>query len=115
MGDLSPHFDRAEFACKHCGRVRVSCELVQLLEDIRSAIGDRPIHLVSGYRCSAHNAAVGGSPRSRHVRGDAADLPLRLVTGEQARLAGARGIGTEGPWARHVDMRPEPATWSYQR
>lgn len=113
MGDLTAHFSSREFACRHCGAERVSCELLAGLEELRRIIGNRPIRIVSGHRCPRHNRAVGGAARSRHVIGDAADLEQRVATPEQARRAGFRGIGTRGPWVVHVDMRPEPATWTY--
>lgn len=112
MGDLSPHFDRSEFACHHCGVAKVSCELVAGLEELRRLVG-RPIRIVSGYRCPRHNKAVGGAQRSRHVYGDAADLEAGYCTAATARAAGFRGIGTRGRWAVHVDMRPDPASWVY--
>lgn len=42
-------------------------------EQIRFAIS-RPLHVMSGYRCPALNAAVGGSKTSSHLSGFAADL-----------------------------------------
>lgn len=42
-------------------------------EQIRFAIS-RPLHVMSGYRCPALNAAVGGSKTSAHLTGFAADL-----------------------------------------
>lgn len=113
MGDLTDHFSSDEFACRHCGAERVSCELLDCLEKLRAIIGHRPIRIVSGHRCARHNKAVGGAPRSRHLIGDAADIEPRVATPEQARRAGARGIGTRGPWVVHLDMRPTPATWTY--
>lgn len=113
MGDLTEHFSAEEFRCRHCGAVKTSCVMLEALEKLRRIIGDRPIVIVSGYRCPRHNKAVGGATRSRHVYGDAVDLPSRLATPEQARRAGFTGIGTRGPWAVHVDTRPSPATWEY--
>lgn len=113
MGDLTEHFSTDEFRCRHCGAVKTSCVMLEALEELRRIIGDRPIVIVSGYRCPRHNKAVGGATRSRHVYGDAVDLPSRLATPEQARRAGFTGIGTRGPWAVHVDTRPSPATWEY--
>ncbi len=84
-----------------------------MLEDLRELIGGRAIVIVSGYRCVRHNAAVGGARRSRHVYGDAVDVQLGLITITHARAAGARGIGTQGNYVRHLDMRPTPSTWSY--
>jgi len=114
MGDLSAHFSRAEFKCRHCGHLHgPEPRLVAVLEAIRSLSG-KPLPVVSGYRCSVHNRAVGGASRSRHMLGDAADIPRGRATFAQARAAGAVGIGTSGEWATHVDVRPgEPAHWRY--
>lgn len=112
MGDLTAHFSSHEFACRHCGKVKVTCELLVALEELRTITG-RPIVIVSGYRCPRHNKAVGGAPRSRHVYGDGVDLHPRVATPAQAERAGFRGIGTRGPWAVHVDTRPTQARWTY--
>jgi len=110
MGDLSAHFDRHEFACRHCGRVIVSAHLVRHLERLRAIVG-RPLVVVSGYRCPEHNRAVGGARGSLHLRGEAADLRRGYATTDQARQAGLNGIGRCGPWAVHVDVRPQPVTF----
>lgn len=113
MGDLSPHFSRSEFRCKHCGRLYgPDMRLVDVLERIRSITG-KPLIVVSGYRCPVHNAAVGGARGSRHTAGAAADIPEGRATLLQARAAGARGIGTRGQWAVHVDWRETAAHWRY--
>lgn len=44
-----------------------------VLEPARQRLG-RPIVVNSGYRCSIHNATVGGVTNSQHMRGEAADL-----------------------------------------
>ena len=44
-----------------------------LLDPIREAWG-KPLHVNSGYRCSALNKAVGGKPTSQHLKGEAADI-----------------------------------------
>jgi zinc D-Ala-D-Ala carboxypeptidase len=44
-----------------------------MLQNIRYAYG-KPMHVNSGYRCSVHNAEVGGKPDSAHLRGFAADI-----------------------------------------
>jgi uncharacterized protein YcbK (DUF882 family) len=114
VGDLSAHFSRREFACRHCGLVvGPSRELLVVLEHIRGVIGG-PLVVISGTRCKAHNDRVGGARRSRHLAGDAADLRRGVVPLELAKAAGAVGIGTSGPWAVHVDTRPGPAArWRY--
>lgn len=114
MGDLSPHFSRREFACRHCGTVKVTEDLVAHLELLRAWKGGRPLKIVSGYRCTIHNRAVGGAPGSRHLQGDGVDLPYGYATASDAKRCGFTGIGVRGQWAVHVDRRPgKPARWTY--
>lgn len=51
--------------------------LAQLLEQIRSALGDKVITVTSGYRCPALNKAIGSGPGSEHLQGSAADFKCR--------------------------------------
>lgn len=44
------------------------------LEQVRKLMGDRPIHIDSGYRCPVLNHAVGGAVNSAHLFGWAADF-----------------------------------------
>lgn len=44
------------------------------LELVRTALGGRPIHINSGYRCEALNTRIGGARSSRHMSGLAADI-----------------------------------------
>lgn len=116
MGDLSPHFSTSEFTSRdgapHPDR-EVLLRLVAHLEVLRCNVGGHPLRIVSGYRSPAHNAAVGGARASRHMAGDAADIPQGYATVAQAEAAGFTGIGSKGVWAVHVDLRPTPARWSY--
>jgi zinc D-Ala-D-Ala carboxypeptidase len=116
MSRLSPHFHSREFACKDgCGWLAVDPLLVVRLEQLRQRLG-RPITIVSGRRCPVHNRRVGGAERSRHVHGDAADIPASLmVTERQARDVGFTGIGKNSRgWVVHVDVRPgKVIVWNY--
>lgn len=47
-----------------------------MLEVARSIYG-QPMHILSGCRCPAHNAAVGGKPNSAHLTGEAVDILCR--------------------------------------
>lgn len=75
---LSKHFHSSEFTCHHCGAGanKISRRLIELLEQLRSACGDKPLHINSGYRCPTHNANVGGVVDSQHVKGTAADVAV---------------------------------------
>lgn len=48
--------------------------LVAMLERLRAALGGRPVAISSGYRCPAHNWAVGGAPESQCLLGNTATL-----------------------------------------
>lgn len=107
---LSEHFHSSEFACHHCGAVKVKARLLVLLEQLRSACG-LALHVNSGYRCAAHNRAVGGVPNSQHIQGAAADIAVPLgLSFEQFAWYVARqpfdGIGYyRDAGFIHVDVR----------
>lgn len=79
----SKYFSDAELMCHgadqgdcNCGEetaYRVSPRLLELLDQLRENVGG-PLELSCAYRCSAHNAAVGGVENSQHVLGNAADI-----------------------------------------
>jgi uncharacterized protein YcbK (DUF882 family) len=86
---LSPHFKLCEFQCRCCGTVKLSPELLELLEDLR-AEGGAPLVITSGFRCAAHNRAVGGADRSAHLEGRAADVFARPSAQLSLRRAAER-------------------------
>jgi zinc D-Ala-D-Ala carboxypeptidase len=82
---ISGHFTLPEFACPHCHWPRANRALVRGLEIYRAAHFSRGgLAIVSGYRCTAHNDAIGGAKGSQHLYGRAANVPphgdLGLVT-----------------------------------
>lgn len=105
---LSPHFATSEFACRHCGtlpRGGISKALVAALETARARHYPDGLVIASGYRCPQHRLSL-ASPRSRHTKGDAADIPP-VMTVPQARACGFKGIGFNARGlVVHVDMRP---------
>ena len=112
MGDLSDHFSRAEFACKcGCGRDTVDMELLAICEAVRYVEGG-PVTVTSGHRCEAHNERVGGSGRSQHLHGRAADLavssPREVYEWLCRRYPDQYGFGLYAQWV-HVDSRSGPA------
>lgn len=115
MGDLSPHFDSSEFRDKRDGHYhRPPQALIDVLERIRALTG-KPLPIISGTRSRRSNRLVGGARRSRHLVGDAADIPAGHATPEQAIRAGATGVGELRGWATHVDVRPGKARrWRYR-
>lgn len=73
---LSTHFIAEEFRCK-CGRQHdtlISEELIDKLEQLYVALDCSKIIVTSGYRCAAHDKAVGGNGSGQHTKGTAADI-----------------------------------------
>ena len=115
------YFGRHEFACK-CGTycdgypVEPSEALVRVLDEIREAVGG-PVYVGSGVRCTAHNAAVGGAPQSRHLYGDAADIRCYVKTPKELYDIACDVVGNTGgvglySWGVHVDTRANKARWT---
>tara|TARA_Y100000758_G_C15999512_1_gene403559 strand:+ start:606 stop:968 length:363 start_codon:yes stop_codon:yes gene_type:complete len=74
MGNLTPNFDREEYACKcGCGRDNIKDELAAKVQLVRNIV-KRGIRINSGIRCEKHNGNIGASASSSHVGGWAADL-----------------------------------------
>lgn len=48
----------------------------EVLQPLRDAMGF-PLSINSGYRCPLVNNAVGGQPKSQHLRGEAADVKCK--------------------------------------
>lgn len=124
-GKISENFRWEEFHCR-CGQcemppdVQANVErlVLELLQPMRKALG-RPIHIASGYRCSAHNKAVGGAELSQHMRGTAADIIVRGLSEQcvynilDGHLLSNDRIGPGGlgnyPSFIHVDIRETDA------
>ena len=129
----SAHFDFREFACKcggryaACRRIRVRRALLDSLEQYRAKAGGHPVIVVSGYRCTAHNARVGGVSNSQHLFGAAADIPGAVLVDHLVDEQLFAGIGYKGKTrlVLHVDRRDvspvnttngsleHPSRWSY--
>lgn len=110
-GKLSPNFHMDEFRSKGNGRLRIHRDVIRLAERIRERKG--PWSPVSAYRDEAHNQRVGGAPSSKHVLGEALDVPEGLgLSIQEARDLGAEGVGDSGGVVLHVDLGPR-RSWSY--
>lgn len=119
MNDISPHFNRDEFTCRcGCGFDTVDTDLIRILEVVRQHFL-APVKVTSGCRCEAHNASVGGSPKSQHVKGRAADIQVK---GKEAievyeflnkLYPNSLGLGLASNFV-HVDTRTHgSARWTY--
>lgn len=84
--------------------------LAAAFEAVRAAVG-LPLVILSGYRTTAHNRAIGGARNSQHVEGRALDLlpprgwaPMDLASVVKG-VPAVRGIGVY-PTFVHMDVRP---------
>lgn len=117
---ITKNFSSDEFACKCCGRQNINENLVFQLQKIRGIV-KKPIIITSGCRCPAHNKKIGGSPKSQHLLGKAADIVIKglsvkqmyqvLVPFHKKYFAGL-GIYPEQGFI-HIDTRDEPTIWVY--
>ena len=113
---VSADFKVREFRCRDgSDEVLISDRLVKLLQKIRSHFG-KPVILNSAYRTQTHNAAVGGSPKSQHLLGNAADIviegvsPLETAQYVEFLQPASGGIGVYQTFT-HVDVRTDRSRW----
>lgn len=108
------NFSPSEVACKD-GSIMIDTDAMDALQALRDAMG-APLRINSAYRSPAHNAKVGGAPRSYHMQAMAFDIridghdPHELE--RKALECGFRGVGRyHGPKYPdpflHVDIGPE--------
>lgn len=122
-GYLSPHIKITEMDCNHCGQYGdlTSEELLDVIEDVRSHFGGKPVTINSGVRCDQHNAAVGGASNSRHKveNADAADIVVQGIVASrvadylEAQDPGKWGVGRyPSAGFTHIDVRGYSARWT---
>ena len=121
---LTSNFNLEEFECK-CGCKMPEfvkknvIELADNLQVLRDVVGR--LDPTNGYRCKDHNADVGGSVNSQHLKGKAADIKSKtlspseiatitddLMKNESFTLG---GVGIYNTFT-HVDIRGTRARWS---
>ena len=115
---LTEHFNVSEFRCK-CGKTHdtiIDPALAEKLEKLHKALNCKSIVINSGYRCSAHDKAVGGNGSGQHTKGTAADIKCygkdgKAISSKIVSCA-AQDIGFGGIanidstyTATHVDVR----------
>lgn len=103
---LSENFKVREFACKcsRCSQLLLDEALVELLQRLRDHFGVS-VHINSGYRCKEHNAEVGGSSSSHHMKGMAADIRVEgIAPKEVAKYAESIGIKRIGLYDNFVHI-----------
>lgn len=118
----SAHFKMEEFKCKDGTQVPAeyygNCQkLMNMLEEIRTACGNRAITINSGYRTPSYNKKVGGASKSQHLYASAADIRVSGMSASEVykicdKLVGSRGgVGKYSSFT-HVDVRGNRARWN---
>ena len=117
----SAHFKLSEFKCKDGTAVPAkyyaNCQkLMNLLEEIRAACGNRAITVTSGYRTESYNKKVDGAKQSQHLYAAAADIKVSGKSASEVyklcdRLVGSRGGVGKYSTFTHVDVRGHKARW----
>lgn len=95
--------------------------LMEQLEIIREACGNKPITINSGYRSPKHNIAIGGAKNSQHIYGKAADFVVKGMSPKNvAKIIESLmdsgkiilgGLGTYKTWI-HYDIRGTKTKWN---
>ncbi len=99
---LTKNFDSSELDCVCCGACNMDPGFMARLQVLRDDFG-QAITITSGYRCEAHNKAIGGAAKSQHLYGKAADIthPWLEALHEVAKKHFPNAI--KGPGFIHVD------------
>ena len=121
---LTENFSKEEFDCKDGSQMPPEVlENVKLLafelQKLRDSIG-QSIRVNSGYRSPNHNANIGGSPKSQHLLGKAADIYVKGMsigylheTIEhliEEEILNIKGLGRYNNFI-HIDIREKKARW----
>jgi len=111
-----PNFSPEEFACRHCGELFEWPAFMDRIQLARSDVGSSFI-ILSGHRCTLHNARVGGAPFSQHLK-LAADISTlghnRRILFQACKKAGFTGFGFYQNFL-HIDIGPPRMWWSGEK
>jgi hypothetical protein len=104
------NFSPAEIACRGSGKLLVNEPALDTLQALRDRLG-KPLIVRSAYRSPAHNKAVGGATRSKHMDGAAFDIAMAnhdpVAFEAAARAVGFLGFGFyPRSGFMHVDLGP---------
>lgn len=117
---MMKHFKISEFACKCCGKTEMQASTLEMIDLARDE-ANIPFYINSGYRCEAHNRAVGGVQDSAHTKGYAVDIKCsgdasRKLIIAAVKKAGFTRIGIANSFI-HVDndpSKPQNVSWRYK-
>ena len=117
---ITANFRRSEYACPCCGKDDIKDDLARRVQEVRDLLG-KSITINSGVRCVAHNKSkeVGGSEKSSHLTGYAADIKCGTSSYRQELLTAVFQVFDRVGIAKsfiHVDVDPnksESVCWIY--
>lgn len=124
-GYLTPHFKKADAACKDGtpvphALIKDARNHAFNLERLRHRLGDKPIPILSWYRTRAYNQRIGGASQSQHINAVATDMSREWV--EQVGRSNFDreadivfrdgGVGRYPAGSVHVDTRGFRARWT---
>lgn len=115
------YFKPEEFRCKcGCGKQEMMPSTMEKLDKARELAGV-PFVITSGYRCVAHNDAVGGKSEGAHISGYAIDIeastsPARLAIVKALLQVGFTRVGIANSFIHADDdpTKPQKVMWVYQ-
>ncbi len=114
------NFKPDEFRCSCCNRLEISSDIMDLLQNARNDLG--PLQITSAYRCPDHNRKIGGSKRSQHMLGKAADITIQSLKPAEVfviiedlidmghMLQGGLGLYEKRGFV-HYDIRKKKSRW----
>jgi len=98
-------------------------ELAENLQIIRDELQE-PIKINSAYRCENHNRKIGGTSKSQHIKGKAADIVVKNLTPDEVANAldnlqkggfiRSGGLGRYDTFT-HIDIRGTQARWDFRK
>jgi len=111
--------DEFKCRCQECG-MDVD-EAFKLKLDEARGVAQTPFRINSGARCPKHNAKVGGSPNSSHLKGLAVDIAYtsdlelaKIIRGLTWVGIGRIGVNEKKKFIHcDVDTNKPNAVWSY--
>ena len=117
MAERWPNFSPWEFRSRDMAQgMTLDVRLLDGLQALRDLV-KVPITVNSGFRTDGQNRKIGGSPRSQHLLGKAADIWGSGIPQEKLKTAATRvavfeggGIGVYQSFV-HVDVRWERVRW----
>ena len=115
---ITRNFKYGEFRCPHCGGNHIQVRFVEKLQEARdysNELGPGTSYRInSGWRCQVHNEEVGGTRKSPHMDGLAADIAVsnnyrRMCIVYGLIKAGFTRLGVYRKFI-HADMRDSRVT-----